>query len=256
MRAANGKSLKIVVLDRPNPLGGIHLEGPVLKPGFESFVGEIPVPIRHGMTLGEIGSWLIKTEKLDLSYHCITVQGWSRNMLFPQTGLPWVIPSPNMPTFETALVYPGGCLIEGTNISEGRGTTRPFELFGAPWLNETQLANNLNHSGLSGFIARPALFKPAFQKHSGKVCAGVQIHVTNPLEFQPVRVYTQALIAMRNQNPEKFQWRTETYEYRDFPIAIDLLYGSDSERQMIESDATWQDIASTWLDGEIAFQQC
>ncbi len=255
MRASNGKSLKIVVLDRPNPLGGMTVEGPILKPGFESFVGEIPNPIRHGMTLGEIGVWLVKTEKLDISYHCISALGGSRKMLYPQTGLPWVIPSPNMPSFETALVYPGGCLIEGTNISEGRGTTRPFELFGAPWLNETQLAHNLNHSGLTGFIARPALFKPAFQKHSGKVCAGVQIHVTNPLEFQPVRVYTQALIAMRNQNPEKFQWRTETYEFRDLPIAIDLLYGSDSERQMIESGASWQDIASTWVEGEIAFPQ-
>lgn len=246
LRAAAGLGLEIVVPDRPNPLGGIVREGPVLKPGFESFVGEIAIPIRHGLTLGEIGQWVIDHEKLDVNYSFISAIGITREMLFPETGLPWVIPSPNMPTFDTALVYPGGCLIEGTNISEGRGTTRPFEIFGAPWLDEMQLAANLNQSGLKGFIARPTQFKPTFQKHAGKVCNGVQIHVTDPSLFQPVRVYTAAIIAMKQQNNELFRWRTETYEYRDFPIAIDLLYGSDTPRKMMESGATWHDVCADW----------
>ena len=254
LRAAVGLSVEIVVLDRPNPLGGLSVEGPILRPGYESFVGELAMPIRHAMTLGELGRWALTHEKLDVNYHLISSRNWQRAMQFPQFHLPWVMPSPNMPTFETAQVYPGGCLIEGTNLSEGRGTTRPFEIFGAPWLDEMQLAGALNSTGLSGFVARPTLFKPTFQKHAGQVCAGVQIHVTNPLEFQPVRVYTAAIIAMRNQNIERFQWRTETYEYRDFPIAIDLLFGSDRERLLIESGATWQDLASNWINDELNFQ--
>lgn len=254
LRAAVGLGLEIVVLDRPNPLGGVAVEGPILRPGFDSFVGELAMPIRHGLTLGELGAWAKVHEKLDVNYQVIEARGWSREMFFPQTGLPWVIPSPNMPTFDTALVYPGGCLIEGTNLSEGRGTTRPFEIFGAPWLDEMQLANDLNTSGLAGFVARPTLFKPTFQKHTGQVCAGVQIHVTNPIAFQPVRVYTAAIIAIRWQNPDKFRWRTETYEYRDFPIAIDLLFGSGRERLMIESGCQWQDIAKVWADDEIISQ--
>lgn len=248
LRAAAGLSTRVVVLDRPNPLGGVMTEGPLVRPGYESFVGEIAIPIRHGMTLGEIGGWVIEHEKLDVSFESVACQGWERTMQFPETGLPWVMPSPNMPTFETAIVYPGGCLIEGTNLSEGRGTTRPFEQFGAPWLDELQLADALNTTGLQGFIARPVQFRPTFQKHAGEVCQGVQIHVTNPHVFQPVRVYTAAILAMRNQNPEQFNWRTEVYEYRTNPIAIDLLYGSSEERLMIEQNATWQEIAATWND--------
>ncbi|RLT11802.1 MAG: DUF1343 domain-containing protein [Planctomycetota bacterium] len=255
LRAASGLNLRVTVLDRPNPLGSIALEGPILKPGFESFVGEIAIPIRHAMTLGEIGRWVLETERIDLNYECISTLGWSGREMLPETGLPWVMPSPNMPTFETALVYPGGCLIEGTNLSEGRGTTRPFEILGAPWIHELKLANRLNQSRLDGFIARPIQFKPTFQKHSGQVCGGVQIHVTDRLQFQPVRVYTAAIIAMRDQNPELFQWRTETYEFRNFPIAIDLLYGSDSERVAIESGATWQELAESWTIEELEFSK-
>lgn len=246
LRASVGLNTRIIVLDRPNPLGGLMTEGPLVKPGFESFVGEIAIPIRHGMTIGEIGLWVINNEKLDVSYECVECLGRANGMQFPETGLPWVSPSPNMPTFDTALVYPGGCLIEGTNLSEGRGTTRPFEIFGAPWLNEMQLASALNESGLPGFVARPTQFKPTFQKHAGQVCQGVQIHVTNANEFQPVRVYTVAIIAMRRQNPEKFQWRTEVYEYRTNPIAIDLLYGSALERKMIDQNADWHEVVAGW----------
>lgn len=250
LRVAAGTGLKVVVLDRPNPLGGVRTEGPGVADGFRSFVGEIDLPIRHGLTLAEIASKVKAMEKLDVDLAPIPCEGWSRQMLFPETGLPWVIPSPNMPTFETALVYPGGCLIEGTNLSEGRGTTRPFEIFGAPWLNEVKLSNSLNASGLRGFYARPLTFKPTFQKHAGEICAGVQIHVTDPAEFQPVRVYTAAIIAARAQNPDKFRWRTEVYEFRTDPIAIDLLYGSLRERKLIESGATWHDLAAAWNDDQ------
>jgi uncharacterized protein YbbC (DUF1343 family) len=248
LRVAAGSGLQVVVLDRPNPLGGHLTEGPGVLPGYRSFVGEIDMAIRHGMTLGEIASKVVSEEKLNIDLAPISCDGWSRKMLYPETGLPWVIPSPNMPTFDTALVYPGGCLIEGTNLSEGRGTTRPFEIFGAPWLDEVRLARSLNVAGLKGFIARPLTFKPTFQKHAGQICAGVQIHVTDPALFQPVRVYTAAIIAARRQNPDKFRWRTEEYEFRTDPIAIDLLYGSDRERKSIESGAGWQDLAEGWND--------
>lgn len=248
LRAAAGTGLRVVVLDRPNPLGGIRTEGPGVSKGCSSFVGEIDIPIRHGMTLAEIASKAAADENLDTEVVSIPCDSWSRTMLFPETGLPWVMPSPNMPTFETALVYPGGCLIEGTNLSEGRGTTRPFEIFGAPWLDEVALAKALIATNLKGFVPRPLTFKPTFQKHAGEICRGVQIHVTEPAEFQPVRVYTAALIAARNQNPDKFRWRTEVYEYRVDPIAIDLLYGSARERLAIEAGAAWQDLAFEWND--------
>lgn len=250
LRVAAGTGLKVVVLDRPNPLGGMRTEGPGVSDGFRSFVGEIDVPIRHGLTLAEIASKVKALEKLDVDLAPISCEGWSRQMLFPETGLPWILPSPNMPTYDTAVVYPGGCLIEGTNLSEGRGTTRPFEIVGAPWLNELKLANSLNSSGLRGFHARPLTFKPTFQKHAGEICAGIQIHVTDPAVFQPVRVYTAAIIAARKQNPEKFRWRTEVYEFRTDPIAIDLLYGSSRERKLIESGATWHDLAEGWNDDQ------
>lgn len=248
LRAAAGTALQVVVLDRPNPLGGQRTEGPGVRPGFESFVGEIDIPIRHGLTLGEIATRVVHGERLSIDLTTMPYEGWSRRMLFPETGLPWIMPSPNMPTFETAQVYPGGCLIEGTNLSEGRGTTRPFEIFGAPWLNEVTLAASLNDSGLNGFVARPLTFEPTFQKHAGKICAGVQIHVTEPNAFQPVRVYTAAIIAARRQNPDRFRWRIEAYEFRSQPIAIDLLYGSDEPRKAIEAGAVWQDLAALWDD--------
>lgn len=250
MRAAAGTGLKMVVLDRPNPLGGDRTEGPAVSEGYRSFVGEIDMPIRHGLTLAEIAAKVKAKEKLDLDLAPVPCEGWQRKMLFAETGLPWVMPSPNMPTFDTALVYPGACLIEGTNLSEGRGTTRPFEIFGAPWLNESKLANALNSTGLRGFFARAVTFKPTFQKHAGEICGGVQIHVTDPAAFQPVRVYTAAIIAARAQNPDKFRWRTEVYEFRTNPIAIDLLFGSDIERKRIESGATWNDVAERWDDGQ------
>ena len=173
----SGKS--VVILDRPNPLGGILTEGPVLDADFSSFVGLKPMPVRHGMTIGEIGSYLKGEFYPSLDLHVIAMHGWKRKMWFDETGLPWVMPSPNMPTPDTAIVYPGMCLLEGTNLSEGRGTTRPFEIFGAPFIDAEKLIKQLQGFKLPGVVFRPVNFLPAFQKHAGKLCGGAQIHITS-----------------------------------------------------------------------------
>jgi uncharacterized protein YbbC (DUF1343 family) len=264
MEAAAHAGLSFIVLDRPNPLGGVLVEGPSIEPGFESFIGSHPVPIRHGLTVGEL-AFLFQAElALDLDLTVVPCEGLSRAMLWEQTDLPWVLPSPNMPTPDTAVVYPGGCLIEGTNLSEGRGTTRPFEIWGAPWLAPDDLARAIDR-GLSacglddGLHLRPCSFRPTFQKHAGSVCGGVQIHVTNRETFRPAAVYTVALAAARWLAPERFAWRTETYEFVSNPIAIDLLFGSDRERRLIESQPVedWGPalFAETWRGAEAAFHE-
>lgn len=174
-------------------------------------------------------------------------------MFFEDTALPWVLPSPNMPTPETAVVYPGQCLLEGTNISEGRGTTRPFELCGAPWLDASEVSNRLNQENLSGVVFRDAWFQPTFQKHAGRTCAGVQLHVLDRRAFQPVRTGLAVLAAMRECSGEHFQWRTKTYEFVSHPIAIDLLFGSDRERRALEAGRPWKEIAAEWVAQELTF---
>jgi uncharacterized protein YbbC (DUF1343 family) len=233
MQAAAKLGKRFVVLDRPNPIGGGLVEGPTIQPGFESFVGAYSVPIRHGMTVGELAMLERAELGLDLDLHVVPCQGWKRSMLWGETGLPWVLPSPNMPTPDTALVYPGGCLIEGTNLSEGRGTTRPFELWGAPWLDPHVLCTVLR--GAPGVVLRPCAFRPMFHKHPGQLCFGVQPHVTNPALFRPVALYTRLIAAARDQDPHRFAWRTEPYEFVREPIAIDLLFGSSRERVGIEN---------------------
>ncbi len=250
MQAASGLGVEILVLDRPNPIGGLRVEGPSIAPGFESFVGAHPIPIRHGLTVGELARLFVADLGLDVPLTVIPCEGWNRSMRFPETGLPWVLPSPNMPTPDTALVYPGGCLLEGTNLSEGRGTTRPFELWGAPWLNADALAANLPESGA---LHRPCAFRPTFHKHSGQVCHGVQPHVTDPDRFFPTALYTEWIARARAQNPERFLWRTEPYEFVSEPIAIDLLYGSSRERLAIESGVSTDSLVESWLPDEAAF---
>ena len=256
MKAAAGLGLEFVVLDRPNPLGGLAVEGPTIRPGFESFVGAYPVPIRHGLTVGELAGLFREELRLDLDLRVNGCRGWSRSMTWDETGLPWVLPSPNMPTPDTASVYPGGCLIEGTNLSEGRGTTRPFELWGAPWIDPVRLAGDVQASGCAGgVLLRPCAFRPTFQKHVGQVCAGVQPHPIDPTAFRPVALYTALIAAARAQDPGRFAWRTETYEFVDDPIAIDLLYGSDRERLAIEAGVAPAEIASAWAPDEAAFRE-
>jgi uncharacterized protein YbbC (DUF1343 family) len=167
-------------------------------------------------------------------------------MWWDDTGLPWVIPSPNMPTVNTATVYPGMCLLEGTNLSEGRGTTHPFEIFGAPWLDPFQLAEKLNGAGMPGIRFRPHYFLPTFQKHAGKVCGGAELHVTNRNEFEPYRTGLWIVKIVRDMNPDKFDWRRETYEFVSDRLAIDLLAGSARYRELVESGGNIDDWAADW----------
>lgn len=251
--AASRLRLLTVVLDRPNPLGGVAVEGPAPRPGFESFVGARPIATRHGLTIGELARLYRATLGLTGELLVVPCEGWRRGKYFDETGLPWVLPSPNMPTLDTAIVYPGQCLIEGTNLSEGRGTTRPFELCGAPGVDADALAGRLNGEGLEGVVFRAAWFRPTFQKHAGKLCGGVQMHVTDRATFRPVRASLAVLAALRDAAPS-FAWRTETYEFVSDIPAIDLLFGSDRERRGLEAGVPWRELARAWEPEEAAFR--
>jgi len=255
MRACAKAGKAFVVLDRPNPIGGELIEGPSIAPGFESFVGLVSCPNRHGMTAGEIARWRHSVEKLDLELAVISMRGWQRDMRFEHTGLPWVMPSPNMPTVDTALVYPGMCLVEGTELSEGRGTTRPFELVGAPYLDGHRLATALAGMDLPGVSFRPAVFTPQFQKHAKQACGGVQLHVTNVETYRPYRTGVAFLKACYDQSPAAFKWRAKAYEFVDKIPAIDLLTGSAAIREGIEAGATLDALTARWPRDEGDFAE-
>ena len=255
LEAASQRKLLTVVLDRPNPLGGDVIEGPTLQSGYESFVGLHPIAVRHGMTIGELAQLSHAERNLSGELVVVPCEGWRRSMSFEETCLPWVMPSPNMPTLDTAWVYPGQCLVEGTNISEGRGTTRPFELCGAPWLDAEQLADRLRQERLRGVAFRPAWFRPTFHKFSGQTCGGVQIHVLDRAAFQPVRTSLALLAALRDLSGARFDWRRETYEFVSDRLAIDLLFGSPRERLALEQGTPAGEIATTWVDEEEAFRR-
>jgi uncharacterized protein YbbC (DUF1343 family) len=253
LEAAAKVGLRCVVLDRPNPIGGEAVEGPTLRPGFESFVGAHPIPIRHGLTIGELARLYKAERKIDVEMEVIACEGLQRDMDWEATGLPWVLPSPNMPTVDTAFVYPGQCLIEGTNLSEGRGTTRPFELCGGPGIDGRRVCEKLNADGLPGVIFRPAWFQPTFQKHAGRRCGGLQLHITDRTAFRPVWTSLAAVAALREASPY-FAWRTEEYEFVSDPIAIDLLLGSDRERLALEATQVWRELAGLWEPEEAEFR--
>jgi uncharacterized protein YbbC (DUF1343 family) len=253
MRAAARAKIAFAVLDRPNPIGGALVEGGAIAPGFESFVGLVSCPNRHGLTAREIARWRKRVEKLDVELHVVEMRGWDRAMYFEDTGLPWVMPSPNMPTRDTALVYPGMCLVEGSELSEGRGTTRPFELAGAPYLDGDAVAAALTAEALPGCRFRPVVFTPMFQKHAKSACGGVQIHVTDRHAFRPYLTGVAWLRAARQLAPDAFQWRTRAYEFVDTIPAIDLLCGSAEVRTGIDAGAPLADIAATWAAAEAAF---
>jgi uncharacterized protein YbbC (DUF1343 family) len=239
MQACRDAGKTVVVLDRPNPIGGRLTEGPMVQPGYRSFVGLRPLPVRHGMTIGEIGHYLEDQFHAGVHYRVIPLQGWKRKQWFDETGLPWVLPSPNMPTPDTALVYPGMCLLEGTNLSEGRGTTRPFEIFGAPFIHPGTLVEVLKDLRLPGVVFRPVSFQPTFQKHAGKLCGGAQIHVTDREKFKPFRTGMAVLKAVHNTWPRDFAWKQPPYEYEEIKMPIDILGGSERLRKDIEA---WKDI--------------
>jgi len=255
MRACAAAGKAFVVLDRPNPIAGVHIEGSAIEPGYESFVGLVSCPNRHGMTAGEIARWRHHVEKLDLDLAVIGMRGWHRDLWFEHTGLPWVLPSPNMPTVDTALVYPGMCLVEGTELSEARGTTRPFELSGAPHLDPYRLAKDLAAMELPGVLFRPVVYTPTFHKHAFKPCGGIQLHVTNHDTFRPYRTGVAFLKACHDQDPAQFKWREKAYEFVDKIPAIDLLCGSDMVRKGIEAGASLDDIARRWPRDEGMFAE-
>jgi uncharacterized protein YbbC (DUF1343 family) len=255
LEAASRCGLKTVVLDRPNPLGGAAVEGPTLRPGFESFVGIHPLATRHGLTIGELARLYRAECSIGGEVEVVPCEGWRRDMDFDRTGLPWVLPSPNMPTLDTAIVYPGQCLLEGTNFSEGRGTTRPFEICGGPGVDARKLCQRLQDEGWPGVVFRPAWFRPTFQKHAGRTCAGLQLHVTDREAFRPVRTGLAVLAALRDLAGEAFAWRREPYEFVADKPAIDLLFGSDRERLALEAGATPGEIARSWEAEEEAFRQ-
>jgi uncharacterized protein YbbC (DUF1343 family) len=253
MRACAKAGKQFIVLDRPNPIGGLLVEGGAIQPGFESFVGLVSCPNRHGMTAGEIARWRHAVEGMDLELAVIAMRGWERDLYFEHTGLPWVLPSPNMPTVDTALVYPGMCLVEGTELSEGRGTTKPFEWSGAPWIDGHRLARDMEAMQLPGCKLRPVVFTPTFHKHAMKANGGIQIHVTNSDAFRPYRTGVAFLKACHDQAPDKFQWRAKAYEFVDQIPAIDLLAGNAALREGIEAGASLDDLAARWPRDEGAF---
>lgn len=234
MRAAFSAGVRMVVLDRANPLGGLCVEGGGIEAGLESFVGLYPVPQRHGLTVGELARLYQRAFKLECDLHVVPCEGWTRGLTFDRTGLPWVMPSPNMPTLDTAFVYPGLCLLEGTNISEGRGTTRPFELLGAPFVHAQELAAELNAMHIPGLVARAAAFTPTFDKFAGMLCRGVQLHVIDRSAFPAYCCGLAVLIALKKLYPEHLSWRSEPYEFRDDVPAIDLLTGTPRVREAID----------------------
>jgi len=246
MRAAAPLGVKVIVLDRPNPIDGIHLEGNIREEKYSSFVGMFPLPTRHGMTAGELARYFNARFNLGCDLEVVPMRGWKRWMWWGDTGLAWVIPSPNMPTVFTATVYPGMCLIEGTNLSEGRGTTHPFELFGAPWFDPFQLSDALNQLDLPGVIFRPHYFMPTFQKHAGKACGGVELHVMDRRKFEPYRTGLWCVKVARDLAPQQFDWRREPYEFETDRLAIDLLAGSDRFRKIVEAGGNPDMWAAEW----------
>ena len=255
MRACHEAGKTVIVLDRPNPIGGHMTEGPVLRPEFASFVGLRPLPVRHGMTIGEIGRYLCAAFYPGLDYRVIAMQGWKRTVWFDQTGLPWIIPSPNMPALDTALVYPGMCLLEGTNLSEGRGTTRPFEIFGAPFIHAETLVKVLGDFRLPGVVFRPLSFQPTFQKHAGKLCGGAQIHVTDREKFKPFKTGVAILKAIHNTYPRDFAWKQPPYEYEETKLPIDILAGTDRLRKDIEAWRDLNEMEKWWKEETKAFEK-
>jgi uncharacterized protein YbbC (DUF1343 family) len=246
MCGAARAALPVVVLDRPNPLGGEKLEGNMPDPRFASFVGLYPLPTRHGMTIGELAGYLNDTHGLGCDLTVVPMLGWTRAMRWEDTGLPWVAPSPNMPTPDTARVYPGGCLVEGTNLSEGRGTTRPFEWIGAPFLDGARLERALTRRRLPGARFRAIGFEPAFHKWKGQRCGGVQVHVSDPERFKPVATYIALLAEARSQAPRRFRWRKPPYEFERRKLPIDLLGGGPFLRRAIERGAPLRRLEASW----------
>jgi uncharacterized protein YbbC (DUF1343 family) len=255
MEACSEIGKTVVVLDRPNPINGIDIEGPVVEEGYFSFVGLKPLPVRHGMTIGEISLYLKDRFYPSLDLEIIKMEGWKRRLWFNETGLPWVMPSPNMPTLDTATVYPGMCLLEGTNLSEGRGTTKPFEIFGAPFIEPERLVSRLKELKLRGVFFRPLYFEPTFHKYRAQLLGGAQIHVTDRRSFKPFLTGVAILKTVKELYPEEFQWRRPPYEYETEKLPIDILSGSTMLRQFIEDARTLEEMEDWWRRSALQFNR-
>jgi uncharacterized protein YbbC (DUF1343 family) len=227
MRACEKARIEVLVLDRPNPINGVATEGPLLDPNYKSFVGLHPIPVRHGKTIGELAQQFRDEAFPECRLSILPMKDWKREMWFDQTGLPWVMPSPNMPTLDTATVYPGMCLLEGTNISEGRGTTRPFEIFGAPFIQSEALCRQLNALGLPGVFFRENYFQPTFHKFAGKLCNGAQLHISDRNAFQPFQTGVEIIRILRKL--KEFSWKQPPYEYEWKRLPIEVLIGGPIE---------------------------
>jgi uncharacterized protein YbbC (DUF1343 family) len=241
------------VCDRPNPIGGAAVEGPVLVRGFESFVGQYPIPMRHGMTIAELARLFNDHFGIGANLEVVAMEGWRREMYFDDTRRTWIMSSPNIPTFDTTMVYPGGVLFEGTNISEGRGTTRPFELLGAPWVVAERFADAMNRQGLPGVFFRPAVFEPTFHKHAQQACGGCQVHVLDRAAFRAVEAGVALIEAFRAADPGRFAWKAPPYEYEHARIPIDVLAGSSELREQVEAGVPARAIARSWEPATQAF---
>ena len=256
LKAAARNGLPVIVCDRPNPIGGVAVEGPMLERGYESFVGLYELPMRHGMTIGELARMFNEHAGLGAKLEVIPMQGWRREMYFEETGIPFVLPSPNIPTIEAEVVYPGAVLFEGINVSEGRGTTKPFELIGAPWVKDPEaFSRRLNDLRIPGVFFRPHAFEPTYHKHAKTLCGGCQIHVTDRTTFPSVETGVAMTIAFRDADPSAFAWREPPYEYEYTLLPIDILYGSDKLRKGMDAGRTAAQIAAEWPDSVAGFNR-
>jgi uncharacterized protein YbbC (DUF1343 family) len=253
LEASAEQGIPVIVLDRPNPISGCGPEGPLLDPAYTSFVGSAPVPIRHAMTAGELALMCNEVMKIGGDVQVVKLDGWRRSMWFNQTGLPFVAPSPNLPTLSSLTVYPGTCLVEGTTLSEGRGTTRPFEYIGAPWINAEKLAHDLNALERPGVRFRPVYFVPTFSKHKGEVCSGVQLHVLNRENFRAVETALYLLAHVKANYPEQFAWRAPWSDGGHRPI--DLLAGGTQIREHLDAGSPVPALVESWQDGLKAFDR-
>lgn len=255
LEAARQHRVKVLLLDRPNPLGGIAVEGNCLSPDVASFVGRYPIPMRHGLTLGELALMFNRHFDIECDLEVVPMSGWKRSMYFKDTGLPWVAPSPNLPTPLAAVVYPGQVIWEGTNVSEGRGTTQPFELFGAPFIDQQEIAAFLDTSPLlRGIVLRSTAFEPTANKWEGTLCHGFQIHVSDTDTYTPYAASLLLMQAVISCHADAFQWKTPPYEYELEKMPIDLIIGDRDIRCRVEHLEPLGDIIASWQEAEEAFQ--
>jgi uncharacterized protein YbbC (DUF1343 family) len=254
LRAARAHGVRVVVCDRPNPINGVEIEGALLDSAYVSFVGQFPIPMRHGLTIGEAARLFNDHFGINAAVDVVPMDGWRREMWFDDTALPWVLPSPNIPTLETAVVYPGAVLFEGTVLSEGRGTTRPFELIGAPWIDGERFADAMNSRRLPGAMFRAVFFEPTFHKHAKVLCGGCQVHVTDRRVFQPLRAAVEMLDEFHREAPSRTLWRDPPYEYERVKPPIDILYGSDRLRRGLDEGKSVASIVGDWPRDEEAFR--